>query len=154
MQIKKLVEILRRYKYTRMMIDIYEKNKIFILYLFFGGVTTLVNILTYALFAKVLSTDYMVSNIIAWITGVSVAYFTNKIYVFESKSVRKSALLRELTTFFIARLLTLLIDMFVMYIGISIFKFNDIIIKIIANIIVIFSNYFLSKYIIFKSQGK
>lgn len=145
-----MIEVLKKYKLTRILLDIYEQKKAVWLYLFFGGVTTVLNIVVYEIFTKLLHIDYMISNIIAWIVAVAVAYITNKLYVFESKGLSKAKLINEITSFVLARVGTLGIDILVMYIGFGILGFNDTIMKILANIIVIVSNYFLSKYIIFR----
>lgn len=145
-----MIEILKKYKLTRILLDIYEQKKAVWLYLFFGAVTTVLNIVVYEIFTKLLHIDYMISNIIAWIVAVAVAYITNKLYVFESKGLSKAKLINEITSFVLARVGTLGIDILVMYIGFGVLGFNDTIMKILANIIVIVSNYFLSKYIIFR----
>lgn len=126
------------------------KYKKIILYLVFGVTTTIINILIYALFAKLFNINFVVSNIIAWIVAVSFAFITNKFYVFESKSKDKSIVIKESISFIIARLLSLLFDMIFMYVGIVLLKQNDIVIKIISNILVIIINFILSKYIVFK----
>ena len=65
---------------------IYNDYKMPILYIFFGGLTTLVNIATYSLCYYFYHIDNVPSNIIAWVLAVIFAFITNKIYVFESKS--------------------------------------------------------------------
>ena len=122
------------------------------LYLFFGFVTTLVNIVSYEVIVNILKVDYLISNIIAWIIGVIFAYVTNKMIVFESKQNSKKDNIKELTSFLGARIFSLGVDMLVMYVGVSILLFNDTIIKILSNVIVIIINYFFSKFIIFKNK--
>ena len=135
--------------------NIYESKKEMWLYLIFGGLTTLINILTYTFLQRAFNIDYMVSNIIAWIISVLFAFVTNKLYVFESKEIKREVLLKEFFSFILARILSLGIDMGIMYVGISILKINDIVIKILSNIVVIVVNYFLSKFLIFKKvEGK
>ena len=137
MNFKKILQLIKKYKSI-------------ILYLVFGALTTLINIATYAIFAKVLNINYLISNVIAWILAVIVAYITNKLYVFESKSFEKNVLVKEVISFFIARLFSLGVDMLFMYITVGIFGYNDVIMKIFSNIIVIILNYIFSKFIIFK----
>ena len=66
--------------------DLYKKYKEIILYLIFGVLTTLVNIIIFYLFNDIIKIDYKISNIIAWITSVIFAFITNKLVVFESKN--------------------------------------------------------------------
>ncbi len=121
-------------------------------YLFWGVVTTLTNIFSYAILTKMLNINYMISNVISWILAVSVAYITNKIYVFSSKAKTIKAVIKELTLFFIARILTLGIDILLMFIGVSILKFDDMIIKAITQVVVIVVNYILSKLFVFNKD--
>lgn len=150
--IDSIVNIFRRFKILKPIINIYDKYKEGILYLIFGGLTTVLNIVSYTLLANLLNINYMVSNVIAWILSVIFAYVTNKIYVFESKTNTKSELIKEITSFFIARILSLLLDMAVMFIGISLLGINDVVIKILSNVFVIIANYFMSKIFIFKNK--
>lgn len=133
-------------------LQLLKKYRVIILYLVFGVLTTLINIATYTFLTKVFNINYLISNIIAWILSVIFAYITNKLYVFESKSFKKSILLKEILSFFAARLFSLGVDMSFMYITIGLLKYNDILMKVLSNIIVIILNYVFSKFIIFKKD--
>ena len=66
---------------------LYKKYEEVILYVVFGGLTTLVNFVSFWVFNKILGEKfYLVSNVIAWFISVVFAYVTNKLWVFESKS--------------------------------------------------------------------
>lgn len=116
------------------------------LYLVFGGLTTLINIIIYKSLVF-FNIDYIVANIIAWIISVIFAFITNKYYVFNKKNTN---LIKEFIKFISSRLGTGLLDLFFMFLTVSIFKFDDFIMKILSNIIVIILNYILSKFIVFK----
>ena len=62
------------------------KYKEVIMYLIFGVLTTVVNIVVYYMMADMLQVHYMISNIVAWFLSVLFAYITNRKYVFESMS--------------------------------------------------------------------
>ena len=113
--IDSFVNIFRRIKILKPLISIYYKYKEKILYLLFGALTTLVNILFYTIFTQVFNIEYILSNVISWILSVIFAYVTNKIYVFESQTNGKKELLKEITSFFVARILSLILDTIVMY---------------------------------------
>lgn len=127
-----------------------KKYKEIILYLIFGVLTTLVNIITYVLGTRVLVLDVYISNILAWILSVWFAYLTNRKYVFNSKAKTMMAKAKETIAFYGYRVFTLLIDMALMYIMIDALKIDDMISKIIVNIVVMILNYFSSKFLIFK----
>lgn len=132
--------------------ELYRKYKETILYLVFGGLTTLINIVTYWLLTKPLGIDFMVSNAIAWVVSVLFAFVTNKLFVFESKGLNAALVAKELVLFVGARLFSGALDMGIMYLFIDILHFNDLLIKVLSNIIVIIVNYVLSKLIIFKKK--
>lgn len=123
------------------------KYKEVLLYLIFGGLTTLVNIVVYALCTKLFYINWEISNIIAWILSVLFAYVTNRKYVFESKS---NNIVKEMTSFFGFRLLSFALDMGFMYLFVDMIRMNDMFAKIIVQVIVIVLNYVFSKLFIFK----
>lgn len=125
-----------------------KKNEI-ILYIIFGILTTLINIISYALFTRVIMLDTYISNIIAWILSVLFAYITNRKYVFKIDNYKLSNKIKELLSFYGLRIVSLIIDMFIMYILINLINIDDLISKIITNIFVIVVNYLFSKYLIF-----
>lgn len=130
--------------------ELYFKYKEVINYLFFGGCTFLVSIISFYLFNKVCGFNEHIANVISWILAVSFAYITNKKYVFESKTNEKKDLLREIGSFVSARLLTLVMEEIILFIGVNLLYIDSMIVKIVAQVVVIVSNYFLSKLFIFK----
>ena len=131
----------------------YKKHKQIILYLLFGGLTTLVNYAAYFIFSHLLDCSVVTSTIIAWISSVLFAYITNKNWVFQSKGIKKKELIREAASFFAARTFSGVLDVGIMALFVDVLHFNDLIIKILSNIIVIIINYVLSKFWIFKRTG-
>lgn len=117
------------------------------MYVVFGILTTLVNIIVYLFFAKVLNVNYLYSNIIAWILSVLFAYITNRIWVFESTSKN---IIGEISLFFGGRLFSGVLDTALMFVFIDLLMLGDLFSKIIIQIIVVIINYLLSKFIIFK----
>lgn len=137
-------------------IGIYEKYKEIINYLIVGALTTLVSLIVYyGCVFTFLNPDnaieLQIANILSWIAGVIFAYFTNRKYVFESKNKNK---IKEATKFVSSRITTLLLDMIIMWLGVTLLGFNDKIIKIISQILVIIGNYVLSKLFVFKKADK
>lgn len=129
-----------------------KKYKEIILYLFFGVLTTLVNLITYYLLTYTILNPnkplhLTIANIIAWFTCVLFAYITNRKYVFKSNNKTK---LKELVDFYKYRLLTLIIEIISMYILVNKLELNDKIIKPIIQIIIITLNYIFSKIFVFK----
>ena len=132
--------------------ELFLKYKEMVLYLVFGGLTTLVNIVTYALFAYVFNMGTVASTALAWIVSVIFAYITNKIFVFESKTDSLAMAVTECVSFFGCRLATGIMDIAVMYVSVDLLHFNDIIMKIVSNVLVVVLNYIFSKLFIFKKE--
>ncbi len=135
------------------MINIYKKNKEIINYLIFGVLTTVVSFVVYFIFAKVFKVDEVISNVISWFFSVLFAFITNKLYVFESKETGKKTLLKEIISFYLARLFTgVVCDLGVFALMVKTFKINDVLSKLVTQVIVIVLNYVLSKLIVFRKK--
>ena len=132
---------------------LFFKYKEQILYILFGVFTTVVNIVVFAICADMMHLDTYISNFAAWVLAVTFAYITNKLWVFESKTTDAKELFREIVSFTGARVLTLGIDMVLMFVGVDILHINMLIVKVLANVVVIVSNYVLSKLFIFKKSA-
>lgn len=135
------------------MINMYKKNKEIINYLIFGVLTTVVSFVVYFIFAKVFKIDEVISNVISWFFSVLFAFITNKLYVFESKETGKKTLLKEIISFYLARLFTgVVCDLGVFALMVKTFKINDVLSKLVTQVIVIILNYVLSKLIVFRKK--
>ena len=119
-------------------------------YLIFGGISTMINILVFQILKKI-GISSVVSNTVAWIMSVIFAYTTNKFCVFTSTE-NEDKIIKEISSFIICRIITLIIENIYIYIMVDILLFNAIFMKIISNVIVIILNYIFSKLIIFKSK--
>jgi len=123
-----------------------------ILYGVFGVLTTAVNTACYYLCFDILALPNLVSTAIAWLVAVLFAFITNKLWVFDSKSFAKGVFFRELASFFSCRIATGLLDLGIMYVAVDCKGRNEMLWKLLANIIVIVLNYVASKMLIFKKQ--
>ncbi len=130
----------------------YNKYKEYILYIVFGGVTTLVNYGVYTLCYYPFKLSGSVSNIIAWVISMLVAFVTNKIWVFESKSWKVSLALKELGEFALGRLLTGILETAAIAFFVDTLHQNALIWKIVTSIIVVIVNYIVSKLIVFRKK--
>lgn len=134
------------------MIKLYKKYEEIINYLIIGGLTTLVSLVVYYLCVYTfLNPDNVVelqiANVISWIFAALFAYFCSRIFVFKSNSVN---VVKEFITFVSSRVVTLLLDMFMMFLLVSLLSYNDKISKLIVQIVVIVLNYIFSKVFVFK----
>ena len=131
------------------MLNILSKYKELILYLFFGALTFLVSISTYYLFYKILLINDLIANIFSWIIAVSFAFLTNRLWVFNAHVLTLQEFLGQMIKFYSGRLFTLALEELILLIFVIILTFPSMLVKIIAQIIVIILNYIISKKIIF-----
>ena len=130
-----------------------------IAYVFFGGLTTIVNWLAYMLFVWI-GIEINLSNILSWVVGVTFAFVVNKWFVFQNRSTSPKVVLTELASFFGARIFTGVIA-FVLFpilynLGMnqSFMGTDGLPAKIVTSVIEIALNYIFSKYLIFRENKK
>ena len=133
-------------------LNLYKKYKEIINYLIVGVLTTVVSLAVYYISVFTFlnpenSIELQIANILSWIAGVTFAYFTNRKFVFESQNTNK---IKEATKFVSSRVTTLLLDMLVMWLGVTVLHFNDKFIKLISQVLITIGNYILSKLFVFK----
>lgn len=129
---------------------LYEKYKQILLYVFFGGCTTVVSIGSFMLLDRQM--NELVANIGSWVLAVGFAYVTNRIWVFCSRTEGK-AFWKELLSFYSGRVLTLCAEEAMLLIFVTWLQWNSTAVKTAAQIVVLIGNYFLSKFLIFR-KGK
>ena len=133
-----------------------ERIREVVSYLIFGVLTTVVSLaLYYGLVYTVLNPEVawqlQLANVISWVGSVLFAYVTNRKFVFHSTNENK---LREAGSFFGARIITLVMDMIIMFLGVTLWHFNDKIVKLASQVIVIVANYVFSKLFVFRNKQK
>lgn len=142
------------------------KYKELITYGIFGVATTVVNFTTFKLASMVLGEKlYLLSNVIAWVVCVIFAYITNKLWVFESKSMKPEVVFKELVSFFAARGFSFIIEEGGLFLLVDVVGFSEytltvlsfgisgtMIAKAVVGVVVVIINYFFSKMFIFKKD--
>ena len=129
-----------------------QRNKEIINYLIFGVLTTLVNILIFYLFDRVLSWPYLWANAFSIIISILFAYVTNKLFVFNSKTDTLREILTEFISFVSFRLLSGAIDMVSMWLLVDIITIDKLGAKLLTQFIVVVLNYIFSKFFVFKNK--
>jgi len=136
----------------------YRKHQEGMRYLAFGALSTIVNIAVYSIFSAILlkglsneTLKVNISEIVAFIAAVLFAYITNKLYVFNSKTNGIKELAREIGSFLGCRIFTEIISILMMNAAVWL-SINDILMKVISNIVVIILNFVFSKILIFKEK--
>ena len=173
-----LFKIFKKESFIGKLIDKFFTKEI-ISYLFFGVLTTAVNLVAFYLFKKlfisigwegVLNTvfssagwdkaidflssgsEYLDANTLAWVVGVLFAFFTNKLFVFESKSWKPAVAGKEFASFVGARVFSFVVESLLMFLMVTVLSWNELVAKIIVGVIVVIMNYVFSKLFIFKKD--
>lgn len=133
-------------------VALYSKYKDIIPYAVFGVLTTVVNVVAYWACSNLLNLGVSSSTVIAWVMAVLFAYLTNRKWVFHSEAKGVKAIAIEIVSFFACRLATGFIDWAGMMILVEKMGLQELVIKVLMNIIVIGLNYVFSKLVIFAKK--
>ena len=133
---------------------LYKKYEEIINYLIVGVLTTVVSLVTYYLAVSTVldpnnAIELQIANIFSWVCAVTFAYITNRLFVFKSKEKNK---LKEITSFVGSRVITLLMDMGIMFLMVTLAGINDKIAKLVVQVVVTIANYIFSKLFVFKKK--
>lgn len=130
---------------------IFTKYREIIVYLFFGGLTTVVNLAVYYPLYNIAGISGTVSTVIAWAVAVLFAFFTNKPFVFESHDWSKAVVLPEFAKFVGCRIGSGVLETIFIALTVDILKLNGNIMKVIISVAVVLINYVGSK-LLFKKK--
>ena len=133
-----------------------KQYKEIIRYLIVGVLTTVISLAVY--YACVLTflnpksaLQLQAANVLSWIAAVTFAYITSRIYVFQSK---RKDWLQEAAAFYSSRLLTLFMDMAIMFVMVTLCGMNDKLAKLVVQVVVTIANYIFSKLFVFRVSKK
>ncbi len=143
---------------TEKLLALYRKYREIVNYLFFGGLTTLVSWVTYALGVGALKMGVTPANVFSWVCAVSFAFVTNKLWVFQSKSWAWPGWLKEAGSFVAGRLFSGAVELgglpLLMRLGLDqpLFGVEGFAAKVVISIVVIILNYIISKLFVFRKK--
>ena len=132
----------------------YRAHKEGLLYLFFGGVTTLVGLGSFWLLESLFGLDALLANPISWVLAVLVAFLTNRVWVFGAPTRGVAATLRQLASFSASRVATLLIEEAILFVFVTWLGLHAFAVKLAASVIVVVLNYVLSKIFVFRKTNR
>ena len=137
-------------------------QKEIILYIVFGLLTTLVDMAVFDIWFNHFGKETAnIGNAVSFITATVFAYFTNKLFVFETRSWSPEVLKKEIPVFFSGRIFSFIISVVGMAIATNIFNTNDKVVfgleatkvvKFFLTILVVSLNYIFSKFWAFKKN--
>ena len=134
--------------------EILKKYEEIIRYLIVGGLTTVLSCIifygsTWTFLDGEDAVQLQIANVLQWVLSTVFAYYMNRKHVFKSK---ESKICKEFTKFLSSRVATLLLDMAVMFFGATICQFNYNFVKLFSIVVVVITNYLLSKIIVFVAE--
>lgn len=130
--------------------SLFWKHKAVLTYLFFGVLTSLVDFLVYIPLHKLLDISATLSNTVAWVAAVLFAFFTNKLFVFQSKNWSAKSLFREFWKFVLCRVGTFLLEEVFLFVTADLLSYDGLVMKLLISVAVVVLNYFGSKFFAFK----
>lgn len=120
-------------------------------YMVWGTCAFFINLSVFTVLDVWTPMNYQFANILGWILATTFAFFTNKLWVFATPTTGFKSLMKEMWSFYFFRILTLILDIVILFIGITLFKGNDVFVKLIDQCITNIANYFFSRWYIFKA---
>lgn len=134
--------------------ELIQKHWDILSYLFFGGLTTVVNYLVYFPLYNWLQLSATVSNAVAWVFAVAFAYLTNKPFVFKSFDWSAKTVIPELTKFVGCRIGSGAVETVLLLLCVDWLKWDGNLMKILTSILVVIINYIASKLLVFRKKGE
>lgn len=132
---------------------LYKKYEELVNYLVVGVMTTVISWTAYAVCKLIMNVDNAIIMQIAvflrWFAGLVFSYFMSRKFVFKSKNPK---IWKEAIDFITSRIVTLFLDMFVMWLLPTVFKIDDWISTFISAVLVVIMNYIFSKFIVFNKK--
>ena len=132
------------------MSDFIKRHRKILVYIFWGCATTGVDYGVYFLLTQLFGLNYLASNIVAWFACVVFAFWSNKQFVFQSRSWKMQLVLMEFVTFTSGRLLSGLMETGLLWAGVVLGGYPDGIVKIAAGAMVMVVNYLHSQFFVFR----
>ena len=129
-----------------------KKHEEVISYLFFGGLTTLVNYIVYLPCYNLLHLSGAVSKAVAWVAAVAFAYLTNKPFVFKSHDWSAKTVIPELTKFVSCRIGSGLLETAIIFVLVDWLGLDGNVIKLATSVLVVILNYVASKMLVFRKK--
>lgn len=136
--------------------DIYYKYEEKWMYLLFGGLTTVISIVTKLLLFYLVPGDPAWEStagvVFSWICAVTFAFFTNKKYVFKNETNTKEEFWKVFASFYGARLATLAMEEVIFLVCCDWLGMSKGIITFVSQVLIFIANYVLSKIFVFKNK--
>ena len=120
-------------------------------YIVCGVLTTIVSYASYFI-CRSFSASILVSQLVSWVLAVLFAYVVNKVFVFLSPDWSRQTVIKELIPFITCRISSLVAETIIMEVTVGLLHWNEPLMKILANVVVLVMNYVGSKLFVFRKN--
>lgn len=135
----------------KLILKMYENDVI--RYIFWGGCTTLVNLVSFYLM-RIAGLPLMAANIISIILAILFAYVVNSRFVFHDSCETLKDHIQPFVKFISARLVTMVIEVGGVWLLAVVMGFHDMVAKFCTQFLVLVLNYIFIKFLIFTTGKK
>lgn len=134
---------------------LFHKYYELISYVFFGGLTTVVDFVIYYILLLAFGEGiHMAANVAAWAGAVAFAFFTNKKYVFLDKEQGGAAVAAQAVRFVLSRLFSLGVQLLLVWVGVEVLTISAWLVKLPVAVFVVILNYITGKFAVFIKKKK
>lgn len=125
---------------------LYSKFRNLILYGIIGCCSSGLDFLLYTLFVSVFGWQYILSNCISVLAGITTSFTLNRNYNFKIKDKTK----KRFSIFLTVGLCGMVLSNIILYCCIDIIGINKIVSKLLSIVLVVFFQFLFNKYVTFK----
>ena len=130
-----------------------SKTKIVLSFILWGLVATVINVGCFVLFRH-LGVPLTPAVIMAWFIYVTFSYFANKGLVFQHKCSNIGEVLKSMLLFYGSRAFSGLMDVVLMNVFVKILGWNELVSKLINEVLVSTFNFFFCFLVVFRKKQK
>ena len=132
---------------------LFHKYYELITYIFFGGITTVVDFAIYYVMLLAFGEEiYLLASVVAWAGAVFVAYVTNKTLVFRDTTSGAAAIFRQSVRFVLSRVFSLGVQTGLMWLFVDVIEMSEWLVKLPVAVVIVLLNYVTSKLAVFTKK--
>ena len=132
---------------------LFHKYYELITYVFFGGITTVVDFAIYYVMLLAFGEEvYLLASVVAWAGAVLVAYVTNKTLVFRDKTSGAKEIFWQSVRFVLSRVFSLGVQTGLMWLFVDVIEMSEWLVKLPVAVVIVLLNYVTSKLAVFTNE--
>ncbi|EEU21779.2 GtrA family protein [Lactobacillus mulieris] len=121
-------------------------------YMFFGFVAALINTIVFVVLHNNFKVVLVLANTLAFIISNLASFFFNHYAVFTHHVDKSKSIWHKLIAFFTFRIISIIPDTLIMLVGLSVLRWNTVLVKLIDQLLVGIFNYLTTKAVFQKND--